>query len=42
MQGLDTDENDRPLYPPSIKKIRVVLNPFDDLELKILKPEPPK
>ena len=32
-QSLDTDpkQNDRPLYPPSIRKIRVLLNPFDDI-----------
>lgn len=31
MTELEVDENERPLYPPRIKKTEVVLNPFDDI-----------
>lgn len=31
MQSIDTDDNDRPNDPPSIKRSKVVLNPFDDI-----------
>jgi len=34
-QSLDTDQNDRPVYPPSIRKVKVVLNPFDDINPRI-------
>ena len=30
-QSLDTDSDDRPTYQPSIRKIKVILNPFDDI-----------
>lgn len=31
MGELETDKEDRPLYPPVIKSISVVVNPFDDI-----------
>lgn len=31
MTELEVDENERPLYPPRIKRTEVVLNPFDDI-----------
>lgn len=36
-QSLDTDKDDRPTYPPYIRKIRVDLNPFDDIIPRSLK-----
>jgi peptidyl-prolyl cis-trans isomerase SDCCAG10 len=40
-QQLDTDpnQNDRPLYPPEIKKIKVVLSPFDDIIPRLSQPQ---
>ncbi|CAG8460498.1 15346_t:CDS:2, partial [Dentiscutata heterogama] len=32
---LETDENERPLYPPKILSTEVVLNPFDDIVPRI-------
>lgn len=31
MQSIDTDEQDRPTNPPTIRRIKIVLNPFDDI-----------
>lgn len=31
MQSLDTDENDRPNDPPVVRKMKIILNPFDDI-----------
>lgn len=31
MQSIDTDEQDRPTNPPTIRRIKIVLNPFDDM-----------
>ncbi|KAF7732484.1 Peptidyl-prolyl isomerase cwc27 [Apophysomyces ossiformis] len=31
MSEMETDENERPLYPPRIKSTEIVLNPFDDI-----------
>ncbi|CEP11656.1 hypothetical protein [Parasitella parasitica] len=31
MTELEIDENEKPLYPPKIKRAEVVLNPFDDI-----------
>lgn len=42
MQSLEVDKDDRPMYPPSIKRIKVVLNPFDNLVLRNLKPKEEK
>ena len=39
-QSLDTDQQDRPSYPPYIKKIRVLLNPFDDVIPRNVKQKP--
>jgi peptidyl-prolyl cis-trans isomerase SDCCAG10 len=35
---LDTDKNDRPLLPPTIKSVEVTLNPFDDIVIRDIKP----
>ena len=32
MAELETDSNERPLEPPSIRKTEVLNNPFDDIE----------
>lgn len=32
MQSLDTDGHDRPNDPPCIRKIKVITNPFDDIQ----------
>jgi peptidyl-prolyl cis-trans isomerase SDCCAG10 len=34
LQSLDTDETDRPSDPPIIRRVKVVLNPFDDVVSK--------
>ena len=31
MAELDTDESDRPLYPPVIEAVEVIWNPFEDI-----------
>jgi len=31
MGELDTDSNDRPIYPPSILSIEILANPFEDI-----------
>ena len=36
---MDTDANERPLYPPRIKSTEIVLNPFDDIVPRITKRE---
>lgn len=35
MTELELDQNDRPLYPPRIKRTEVVINPFDDIVPRI-------
>ena len=44
MNKLDTDLNDRPIYPPKLIKTLVVINPFDDIapRAKFLKLKEPK
>ncbi|KAL1729899.1 cyclophilin-like protein [Schizophyllum commune] len=32
---METDKNERPLYPPKIRRVRVVDNPFDDIVPRI-------
>ncbi|KAG2223588.1 hypothetical protein INT45_001670 [Circinella minor] len=39
MSEMDTDANERPLYPPRIKSTEIVLNPFDDIVPRITKRE---
>lgn len=31
MQSIDTDQQDRPLDPPVIRRTKIILNPFDDM-----------
>jgi peptidyl-prolyl cis-trans isomerase SDCCAG10 len=31
MTDMEVDDNERPRYPPKIKRTEVVLNPFDDI-----------
>jgi peptidyl-prolyl cis-trans isomerase SDCCAG10 len=31
MANLDTDANDRPVYPPKIISANVAINPFEDI-----------
>lgn len=31
MQSIDTDAQDRPLFPPVIRRTKIILNPFDDM-----------
>ena len=31
LQSIDTDEQDRPTSPPVIRRVKIVLNPFDDM-----------
>lgn len=31
MQSIDTDEDDRPINPPTIRRAKIILNPFDDI-----------
>ncbi|OBZ66492.1 Peptidyl-prolyl isomerase CWC27 [Grifola frondosa] len=33
--SMEIDENERPLYPPKIKRIRIIDNPFDDIVPRI-------
>lgn len=35
MGELETDENERPLYPARIKTTEIILNPFDDIAPRI-------
>ena len=35
MGEMQTDANERPLYPPRIKTTEVVLNPFEDIVPRI-------
>jgi peptidyl-prolyl cis-trans isomerase SDCCAG10 len=35
MGELETDDNERPLYPPRIKTTEIILNPFDDIAPRI-------
>jgi peptidyl-prolyl cis-trans isomerase SDCCAG10 len=39
MQSLDTDVNDRPNDPPFIRKVKVVINPFEDIKPRNMVPE---
>ncbi|CAO3650285.1 unnamed protein product [Cunninghamella blakesleeana] len=39
MTELETDNDNRPLYPPKIKTTEVVINPFDDIVPRITKRE---
>ncbi|KAI9491944.1 cyclophilin-like domain-containing protein [Zychaea mexicana] len=39
MGEMETDANERPLYPPRIKTTEIVLNPFDDIVPRITKRE---
>lgn len=38
-QSLDTDSTDKPLDPPYIRKVKVMVNPFDDIIPQIIKKE---
>lgn len=39
MTELEIDENERPLYPPRIKRTEIVINPFDDILPRITERE---
>ncbi|KAI9266661.1 cyclophilin-like domain-containing protein [Phascolomyces articulosus] len=39
MSEMDTDANERPLYPHRVKSTEIVLNPFDDIVPRITKRE---
>ncbi|KAI9319666.1 cyclophilin-like domain-containing protein [Dichotomocladium elegans] len=39
MAEMETDVNERPLYPPRIKSTEIVLNPFDDIVPRITERE---
>ena len=37
MAEMETDNNERPLEPPSIKKTEILNNPFDDIVTRDIK-----
>jgi peptidyl-prolyl cis-trans isomerase SDCCAG10 len=37
LNDFEIDENERPLYPPKILRVEVLLNPFKDIVLRDLK-----
>ena len=39
MSNLDVVENEKPINPPVINSTRVLINPFEDIIVRALKPE---
>lgn len=39
IQSFETDHNEKPLYPPRIKNIKILVNPFEDIVPRITKAE---